>query len=105
MFSILNEIVPKTKEDKNNISYLKTVGAIKTKNIDFAINCFDSTSFYLEKEYGNAVQEKYRYYTSYINKVQEKAEIKGKAEMQKWVFLLSVLLLISLLIMVRLSCK
>ena len=45
------------------------------------------------------LQEKYNYYTSYINKVKEKAELKGKAEMQIWMFLLFLLLLISLLIL------
>ncbi len=49
--------------------------------------------------YNKAIQEKYNYYTSYINKVKEKAELKGKAEMQIWMFLLFLLLLISLLIL------
>lgn len=46
------------------------------------------------------MQGKYDYYTSYINKVKEKAELKGKAEMQRWVSLLSLLLLISLLMFI-----
>lgn len=45
-------------------------------------------------------QCKYTYYSSYINKVKEKAELRGKNEMQRWVFLLSILLLISLLVFI-----
>ena len=76
------------------------MGAIKSKNTAFAINCVDSASNYFEETYRKAVKGKYDYYTSYINKVKEKAELKGRAEMQRWVFLLSLLLLISLLIFI-----
>ena len=100
MFSVLNSLNPKVIDDKNTFSYLKTVGAIKTKDVNFAISCFDSASNYSEDTYRQSAQEKYKYYASYINKVKEKAELKGKAEMQWWIFLLSFLLLMSLFILI-----
>lgn len=100
MYAIVNNLSPKTREDKNRILYLKTLGAIKNKNANLAICYTDSASDNYEEAYRRAVQGKYNYYTSYINNVKEKAELKGKAEMQKWVFLLSLLLLISLLMFI-----
>lgn len=97
MFTVLNGLNPNIMEDKNTISYLKVVGAIKAKNIDFAINYTDSANNNYDDAYRKAMQGKYTYYSSYINKVKEKAELRGKNEMQRWVFLLSILLLISLL--------
>ena len=100
MFAILNNLSPKSREDKNSILYLKTLGAIKNKNINLAICYTDSVSDNYENAYRKAVQGKYNYYASYINNVKEKAELKGKAKMQRWVLLLSLLLLISLLIFI-----
>lgn len=100
MFTVLSGLSPKQMEDKNAVLYLKTLGAIKSKNTAFAINCVDSAINYFEETYRKAVKGKYDYYTSYIKKVKEKAELKGRAEMQSWVFLLSLLLLISLLIFI-----
>lgn len=97
MFTVLNGLNPNIMEDKNTISYLKVVGAIKAKNIDLAINYTDSANNNYDDAYRKAMQGKYTYYSSYINKVKEKAELRGKNEMQRWVFLLSILLLISLL--------
>lgn len=93
----MNGLNPNIMEDKNTISYLKVVGAIKAKNIDLAINYTDSANNNYDDAYRKAMQGKYTYYSSYINKVKEKAELRGKNEMQRWVFLLSILLLISLL--------
>lgn len=76
------------------------MGAIKNKNINLAICYTDSASDNYENAYRKAVQGKYNYYASYINNVKEKAELKGKAKMQRWVLLLSLLLLISLLIFI-----
>ena len=100
MFTVLNGLSTKQMEDNNTVLYLRTLGAIKTKNTTFAINSVDSARDYFEETYRKAVQGKYSYYISYINKVKEKAELKGKAEMQRWVFLLSVLLLVSLLVFI-----
>ena len=87
MFAILNNLSPKSREDKNSILYLKTLGAIKNKNINLAICYTDSASDNYENAYRKAVQGKYNYYASYINNVKEKAELKGKAKMQRWVLL------------------
>lgn len=99
MFTILNILKPESKEDKKTILYLKTIGAIKSNNTSLALRYADSASNFSEEMYNKAIQEKYNYYTSHINKVKEKAELKGKAEMQIWMFLLFLLLLISLLIL------
>lgn len=97
MFAVLNRLDPKLMEDKNAILYLKTLGAIKSTDVVFAANCVDSSKKYSEETYREAVKGKYNYYISYVKKVKEKAELKGKAKMQGWIFLLSVLLLLSLL--------
>ncbi len=100
MFAVLDSLSPECSDDKKTILYLNTVGAIKLGNKSLAICYADSASNFSEEMYNKAIQEKYKYYTSYINKVKEKAMVKGKAEMQKWIFLLSLFLLISLLIFI-----
>ena len=100
MYAIINNLSPKSQEDKNRILYLKILGAIKNKNANLAICYTDSVCDNYEVAYRKAIQGKYNYYTSYLNNVREKAELKGKSEMQKWVFMLSLLLLISVLLFI-----
>lgn len=100
MFTVLNGLKPECNDDKKTIYYLKAVGAIKLGNTRFAIERTDSASDFLEEMYDKALREKYGYYTSYINKVKEKAELKGKNEMQRWLSLLSLLIFMLLLIFI-----
>ena len=52
----------------------------------------DSANSCLQNMYRSALQAKIDYYTSFLKKESERAKMQGKAEMQRWVFGLIVLL-------------
>lgn len=65
---------------------------MKTSNYMLAKTFGDSANSCLQDMYRSALQAKINYYTSFLKKESERAKMQGKAEMQRWVFGLIVLL-------------
>ena len=91
-FAILNEATPKTAEDRYSIFYMQSKAAMKTLNYKLAKTFGDSANSCLQDMYRTTLQAKINYYTSFLKKESERAMMQGKAEMQRWVFGLIVLL-------------
>ena len=91
-FAILNEATPKTAEDRYSMFYMQSKAAMKTSNYMLAKTFGDSANSCLQNKYRSALQAKINYYTSFLKKESERAKMQGKAEMQRWVFGLIVLL-------------
>lgn len=83
--------------DKYVSFQLMSKAALKDENCTVADCYMDSAYYYIEKMYRNALQEKTNYYASSLLKEKDKSELKGKKEMQKWVFLLVLLLIMVVL--------
>ena len=83
--------------DKYVSFQLLSKAALKDENWTVADCYMDSAYYYIEEMYRNALQEKSNYYASSLLKEKDKSELKGKKEMQKWVFLLVLLLILVVL--------
>lgn len=91
-FAILNEATPKTAEDRYSIFYMQSKAAMKTQDFRTAKAFSDSACCCLQDMYRTTLQAKINYYTSFLKKESERAKMQGKAEMQRLVFALIVLL-------------
>ena len=91
-FSLLNQALPKTAEDRYSVFYFQSQAAMKAHDFKSAKSFSDSAYHYLEDMYRTALKGKAAYYTSFLKKESERAKTQGKAEMQQWVFSLIVLL-------------
>lgn len=91
-FAILNEVTPRTAEDRYSICYMQSKAAMKTQDYRTAKIFSDSACCCLQDMYRTTLQAKINYYTSFLKKESERAKMQGKAEMQCLVFALIVLL-------------
>lgn len=91
-FAILKQATPKTPEDRCSVFFMQSQAAMKTSNYMLAKTFGDSANSCLQNMYRSALQAKINYYTSFLKKESERAKMQGKAEMQRWVFGLIVLL-------------
>lgn len=91
-FAILKQATPKTPEDRYSVFFMQSQAAMKTSNYMLAKTFGDSANSCLQNMYRSALQAKINYYTSFLKKESERAKMQGKAEMQRWVFGLIVLL-------------
>lgn len=91
-FAILKQATPKTPEDRYSVFFMQSQAAMKTLNYMLAKTFGDSANSCLQNMYRSALQAKINYYTSFLKKESERAKMQGKAEMQRWVFGLIVLL-------------
>ena len=91
-FAILKQATPKTPEDRYSVFFMQSQTAMKTSNYMLAKTFGDSANSCLQNMYRSALQAKINYYTSFLKKESERAKMQGKAEMQRWVFGLIVLL-------------
>ena len=91
-FAILNEATPKTAEDRYSIFYMQSKAAMKTQDYRTAKAFSDSACCCLQDMYRTTLQAKINYYTSFLKKESERTKMQGKAEMQRLVFALIVLL-------------
>lgn len=91
-FAILKQATPKTLEDRYSVFFMQSQAAMKTLNYMLAKTFGDSANSCLQNMYRSALQAKIDYYTSFLKKESERAKMQGKAEMQRWVFGLIVLL-------------
>lgn len=99
-FVLLNQATPKTAEDHYSIFYMKSKAAMKAQDYKMAKTFSDSACCYLQEMYRTASKAKISYYTSFLKKESERARIQGKAEMQRWVFGLTVLLCLIIILFV-----
>ena len=91
-FAILNQATPKTAEDRYSVFYTRSQAATKVQDYKTAKTFSDSACCYLQEMYRTASKAKISYYSSFLEKESERAKMQGKAEMQRWVFGLVVLL-------------
>ena len=91
-FAILNAATPKTAEDRYSIFYMQSKAAVKAQDYKTAKTFSDSACSCLQEMYRTASKAKISYYSSFLKKESERAKIQGKAEVQRWVFGLTVLL-------------
>lgn len=91
-FAILKQATPKTPEDCYSVFFMQSQAAMKTSHYMLAKTFGDSANSCLQNMYRSALQAKINYYTSFLKKESERAKMQGKAEMQRWVFGLIVLL-------------
>ena len=91
-FTLLEQATPKTAEDHYSIFYMRSKAAMKTQDYRTAKTFSDSACCYLQEMYRTATKAKISYYTSFLKKESERAKMQGKAEMQRWVFGLIVIL-------------
>lgn len=99
-FAILKQIMPKTVEDCYSVFYTRSQAASKAQDYRMAKTFSDSACCYLQEMYRTASKAKISYYTSLLKKESERARIQGKAEMQRWVFGLTVLLCLIIILFV-----
>ena len=100
-FVLLDQATPKTAEDHYSIFYMKSKAAMKAQDYKMAETFSDSACCYLQEMYRTASKAKISYYTSFLlKKESERARIQGKAEMQRWVFGLTVLLCLIIILFV-----
>ena len=91
-FRLLKQATPKTAEDRYSVFYVQSQAAMKAQDYKSAKSFSDSAYHYLEDMYRTASKAKISYYSSFLKKESERAKIQGKAEVQRWVFGLTVLL-------------
>ena len=96
-FAILKQATPKTAKRRYAMFYMQSQAAMKNSDYKAARNYTDSATHCLEEMYRIALQDKATYYTSFLKKENERAKMQGKAEMQRWVFGLIVLLCLLLI--------
>ncbi len=99
-FRLLRQATPKTAEDRYSVFYMQSQAAMKAQDYKSAKSFGDSAYYYLEDMYRTALQGKSNYYMSFLKKESERAKMQGKAEMQRWVFSLMVLLCFVVIIFV-----
>ena len=99
-FRLLKQAMPKTAEDRYSVFYFQSQAAMKAQDFKSAKSFSDSAYHYLEDMYRTASKAKISYYTSFLKKESERARIQGKAEMQRWVFGLTVLLCLIIILFV-----
>lgn len=99
-FAILKQTTPKTAEDHYSVFYTRSQAAMKAQDYKSAKAFSDSSCCYLQEMYRTASKAKISYYTSFLKKESERARIQGKAEMQRWVFGLTVLLCLIIILFV-----
>ncbi len=91
-FAMLKHATPKTAEERYSVFYMQSQAAMKAQDYKTAQNYTDSAYSCLENMYRTALQAKITYYASFLKKESERAKMQGKAEMQRWVLGLTVLL-------------
>lgn len=91
-FAILKQTTPKTAEDHYSVFYTRSQAAMKAQDYRTAKAFSDSACCCLQDMYRTTLQAKINYYTSFLKKESERAKMQGKAEMQRLVFALIVLL-------------
>ena len=99
-FSLLNQAMPKTAEDRYSVFYFQSQAAMKAQDFKSAKSFSDSAYHYLEDMYRTASKAKVSYYSSFLKKESERAKMQGKAEVQRWVFGLTVLLCLIIILFV-----
>ena len=99
-FAILKQIMPKTVEDCYSVFYTRSQAASKAQDYKMAKTFSDSACCYLQEMYRTASKAKVSYYSSFLKKESERAKMQGKAEVQRWVFGLTVLLCLIIILFV-----
>ena len=99
-FSLLKQAMPKTAEDRYSVFYFQSQAAMKAQDFKSAKSFSDSAYHYLEDMYRTAFKAKISYYSSFLKKESERAKMQGKAEVQRWVFGLTVLLCLIIILFV-----
>ena len=99
-FSLLKQAMPKTAEDRYSVFYFQSQAAMKAQDFKSAKSFSDSAYHYLEDMYRTASKAKISYYSSFLKKESERAKMQGKAEVQRWVFGLTVLLCLIIILFV-----
>lgn len=91
-FAILKKATPKTAEDRYSVFDMQSQAAMKAHDYKMAKIHSDSACSNLQEMYCTALLAKTTYYASLLKKESERAKMQGKAEMQRWVFGLTILL-------------
>lgn len=91
---LLRKAHPQSLEDSYTVFYMRSQIAMKMFDYEKAKEFSDSAYNCLEDMYHQTLREKSDYYNSILQKEKEKANLKGKTEMQQWVFGLTVILFI-----------
>ena len=91
-FAIMKQATPKTAEDRYSLFHTRSQAASKAHDYRMAKTFSDSACCYLQDMYRTASKAKISYYGSFLKKESERAKMQGKAEMQRWVAGLTVLL-------------
>ena len=91
-FAVLKQATPKTAEGRYSVFYTRSQAASKAQDYRMAKTFSDSACCYLQEMYRTASKAKISYYSSFLVKESERAKMQGKAELQRWVFGLVVLL-------------
>lgn len=91
-FTILKQAKPKTAEDRYSVFYMQSQAAMTASDYKLARIFGDSANSCIQEMYRTALQAKMTYYSSFLKKESERAKIQGKAEMQRWVLGLTILL-------------
>lgn len=99
-FKLLKQAMPKTAEDRYSVFYFQSQAAMKAQDFKSAKSFSDSAYHYLEDMYRTASKAKISYYSSFLKKESERAKMQGKAEVQRWVFGLTVLLCLIIILFV-----
>ena len=99
-FAILKQTTPKTAEDYYSVFYTRSQAATKAQDYKMAKIFSDSACCYLQEMYRTASKAKVSYYSSFLKKESERAKMQGKAEVQRWVFGLTVLLCLIIILFV-----
>ncbi len=92
VFAILKQTRPRTPEERYSVFYIQSQAAVKAKDYKRAKILSDSACSCLQEMYRTASKAKNSYYVSFLKNENERAKMQGKAEMQRWVFGLVVLL-------------
>lgn len=90
--NILTKVSLNSPDIKHLYYYMWCKAAIKEGQERQAVAFLDSTSYYLDEMYGEALQGKSDYYTSVLQKEKEEAQLQGKVAAQKKVTALVALL-------------
>ena len=99
-FRLLKQAMPKTAEDRYSVFYFQSQAAMKAQDFKSAKSFSDSAYHYLEDMCRTASKAKISYYSSFLKKESERAKMQGKAEVQRWVFGLTVLLCLIIILFV-----
>lgn len=89
-FALLRQAIPKTAEDRYSVFHMQSQAATGASNFKLSKALGDSANRCLQEMYRTASQAKMTYYSSLLKKESERAKMQGKAEMQQWVFGLTV---------------